>query len=191
MRTHAVTLALAALPATAGAQVLPDLPPPSAPPPAAAAAPPFYSGGVPRPPPRPAFVPYEEGDPIPPGARVVTRMRVGLITAGASIFGTFYFASALVGSLIGNSRDREGSWLFVPVVGPFAYAASLDDPSHSETAWMIVYGVIQGGGLAMLLGGALNPVRSLTYDRAAGSAPRWTLTPGFAGGPGASLHVTF
>ncbi len=152
---------------------------------------PLVDGRRPRPPSN-ALIPYEEGTPVPPGMRVVTRNRAGLIAAGASIFGTTYFVTSIAGTLIaGSGRRPEGAWLFAPVIGPWVYAASGEGISSAGAFWLAMDGLLQGAGLAMLLGGALNPVRGLTYARSDENAPRWTLTPGFAGGPGASLHVTF
>lgn len=180
--TVALVLSVAMLPAAATAQVLPESPA-SEP---TASAPPASR----EPSSRPSLVPYEEGAAVPPGARVVTQARFGLIAAGASIFGVNYFVSALLGTVLSIGRAEAAPWLLAPVVGPFAYVANRDASSFGTT-WLIADGVLQGAGLVVLIVGIANPARFLAHDRAAANAPRWSLTPGFAGGTGASLRVTF
>ncbi len=141
--------------------------------------------------PQPVQVPYEEGTLVPPGARVVNRARAGMIVSGASVFGTLWLFSAMLGT-VGSSQPLDTAvWMSVPIVGPFVYASRADGVSETGAFLLTVDGVLQGAALVMLIAGATHPVPFLSYDRAASSAPRWTLTPGFAGGPGASLRVTF
>lgn len=181
MKRHvALSLSLAALPSAGDAQVGHGVP-----------LAPLVNGRRPRPPSN-ALIPYEEGTPVPPGMRVATRVRAGLIAAGASIVGTTYLVTTVAGSAIATAADRpDAAWLFAPVVGPWVYAASGEGVSGLGAFWLAVDGLLQGAGLAMLLGGALNPVRGLAYAGVEATGPRWTVAPGFAGGPGASLDVTF
>lgn len=142
--------------------------------------------------PRPVQIPYEEGAPVPPGARVVHRARAGMISAGASVFGTVWLFSAMLGTVGSSQRAGVAAWMSVPIVGPFIYASTATGVSGLGGTMLALDGVLQGAGLVVLIVGATHPVPFLTYDRAAASAPRWMLAPGFAGGgPGASLHVIF
>ncbi len=192
MKTSVVAFALsvATVPLSAGAQTQ-DPPPPPPPPmqPWRAYVPPAYQSARP---PRPVLIPYEEGTPVPPGARIVTRPRLGLIITGASIFGSVWLLTAMAGTLVSSSGSRdEGLWLALPVIGPFVYAAASDRVSSAGAFWLVFDGLVQGGALTMLVVGATNPGRYVAYDQVVARAPRWMLTPGFAGGPGASLRVTF
>ena len=59
---------------------------------------------------RPVVIPYEEGTPVPPGARLVTRSWVGLIVAGSTLFGSLWLLTAMAGTLAsGGSSSRSSS----------------------------------------------------------------------------------
>lgn len=169
--SFALALALVAVPGAGAAQILPPLPPPGS------------AEG------RAALLgesSYEENGPIPPGARIVTRQRVGLIATGASFFGTAWFLSACFGSFGVEDDGHRSDWLFVPVLGPFVQAAISEHASNGAVTIMVFDGLVQATGLAMLIGGITHPVRSFASD-----GPRWSLLPSFGRGPGASLRVVF
>lgn len=219
INTLAFSLALVAAPLTAAAQTPaypppppldPQQPPPQAPPPqqgvyVAVAPPPPAPNYAPVYGPagyapgyrlaRPVLVPYEEGTPVPPGARIVTRPRIGLVVAGAVTFGSVWLLTAMVGTLAGSDYYRSGSqpelWLVAPVLGPFAYLAADNNVSSVGAFWLVFDGLVQGAGLAMLIAGIARPGQYLAYDRVAHVAPSWSITPGLAGLPGASFRMTF
>ncbi|MEQ9323350.1 MAG: hypothetical protein RIF41_29565, partial [Polyangiaceae bacterium] len=73
----------------------------------------------------PKQLPYDEGDPIPPGYELETKKYRGLIIGGAVTTGVLYGISAAVGlaGLAGGQSDA--GVLLVPVAGPFIAAATL------------------------------------------------------------------
>lgn len=207
MRATILACAVGLAPALAAAQTQGvDLPPP---PPAPAS--PYASPGPPNalapypyavPPygyaqpyarPRPRYIPYEDGAPVPPGARVVTRPRYGLIIAGSSMLGASWLLSLTIGGLAsaGSSDHDEGLWMVVPVVGPFAYLATLDDPPGVVWFGLTFLGLVQVTGATLLVVGAANPGRYLVYDGVARARPRWAISPGAPGGYGATFSMTF
>ncbi len=203
----ALSLALVAMPLTAAAQNPAYPPPPPLDPPQQGA--PVYAPqqGTPvymAPPPgpmqggyrltRPVLVPYEEGSPVPPGARLVTRPRVGLIVAGSVIFGTLWLTTAMFGTLFSEghrSSSQPELWLVLPVLGPLAYMAAEDRVSTAAGFWLTLDALAQGAGLAMLIVGVVRPGQYVAYDRVAAVRPTWMVAPGFAGMPGASFRMTF
>ncbi len=142
---------------------------------------------------RPRYIPYEEGTPVPPGARVVTRPRVGLIAGGAGTLGGMWLLSSLIGAVIvdAGSRDESGYWMMIPVVGPFAFAAATDDLPGVGWFGLTMLGVAQVAGATMLVVGLANPGRYLAYDGVARARPRWNLSPGAPGGYGATFSLSF
>jgi hypothetical protein len=134
---------------------------------------------------------WQEGDPIPEGYVKTTRVRGGLIGAGAGLLGGFWIISIITGAIIytgesacqslggptsvttadGDSATVCGHnhWgLFIPVVGPFIDIGTTNKQTRNAigVTFDILDGVIQTGGLAMILAGALAPKTVLV--RAAG-----------------------
>lgn len=110
---------------------------------------------------RPETLPYEEGQPTPPGYRPVETARKGLVITGAVLFGVFYLGSVLIGIQDIDSNNAPYGALFVPVIGPFIvagagnFAGSGSGILGSSEAAYVFDGLIQAGGGAMLLIGAL------------------------------------
>lgn len=213
----ALTLALALAPLTVAAQTQPLPPPPPGAPPIATT---LDANGQPLPPPpppdaqpvayaqpavvyvpaqaprlrraRPTLVPYD-GGPVPPGARVVERVRLGLAIGGGVTFGVSWITSMLVGVLVGAGDSITGTrsnalWLAVPVIGPVTFGATRSVEGSGWTL-LVLDTVLQGGGLAMMIYGLANRAQYLSYDGVARrDAPRWTLMPG---APGAERGVSF
>lgn len=109
---------------------------------------------------------WEDGDPIPPGYHPDTRSRKGLIIGGAVTFGVFYLISALVGAgslaecsahnIISTSPCNDLGPLLIPAAGPFISLGT----SHADgggAALLILDGVVQAGGIAMLVLGIAIP----------------------------------
>lgn len=103
---------------------------------------------------RPAELPYEDGEPVPDGYHLDSRMRRGLIIGGSVVLGVFYLPFAL-GSALGVDLDREDALDyvggFVPVAGPFILMATND--TGSARVLFLAGGLAQAGGAAMLLAG--------------------------------------
>jgi hypothetical protein len=169
-------------------------PPPAgyAPPPAGYAPPPGYS----YPPPigpfaptrlGPTTLPFEEGYPIPPGYHQEMRQRKGLIVGGAVTFGVLYSLSA-TGVLLSGGGAKA---VLVPVAGPFIEIANIQSTlSGSEgsglramaTTFMVLDGVGQAAGVAMLLVGLTQPKPLLVRDDVTATTVRITpLTMGHDG----------
>jgi hypothetical protein len=134
--------------------------------------------------PRPATVDYEEGDPIPPGYRLKTRMRKKLAIAGAATFGGAFILSALVSGMLSsnNSRSDEFGWLSVPLAGPFITIGT----AHSQnagTAWLVVDGVTQAVGATLLVVGLASHEKYLERDPFVAKTSK---LPTLAVGPGSA-----
>jgi hypothetical protein len=66
-------------------------------------------------------LPYEEGEPVPPGYRVVRQSRRGLVIAG-SIVGGIAYGFSITGAVSDDFNHKSGS-LLVPVLGPWLMLA--------------------------------------------------------------------
>lgn len=99
---------------------------------------------------------------IPPGYEKDTKIRKGLVIGGAITFGTLYIISAISGAaLMSMAEDpfytttysqEDAAMLLIPVAGPFVAQATLD-PTAAGHVFLILDGVGQAGGLAMLIVG--------------------------------------
>jgi hypothetical protein len=117
----------------------------------------------------PKVMEYEEGDPIPAGYHLETRTRRGLIVGGAVTFGTTYLLTVLTG-LIAESVNRATGGdgrsvapLYIPVAGPFIAL----DTMNAEGAGVFVLvldGLAQAGGVAMLFSGIAFPALKLVRN---------------------------
>ena len=193
-----------ALPDLTVAQEEPDGPRPSGPPPATAqpqpppmtapppgyAPPPSYPPGYAPPPYSPYGPQYRPEAPV----RYEERRMIGLSIAGFSIFGGMYMFTAMGGYL------AEKGWLAVPVIGPWGFVdedrrsrcstppsipgqppqqpfcASEDSSTRLGYALLVVDGLIQAGGLAMGILGAV------IKRKVAVREPRYSFLP--QAGPG-------
>lgn len=128
-----------------------------------------YNYGVPQgTPPNYDTDDWEEGDPIPPGYREDTRVRKGLVIGGAVTLGALWVVSVLTAGIAVSIEEAENDLngglnpdsvgpedyypLFIPAVGPFITIATTES-SGAGTAFLIIDGVAQSGGLAMLIAG--------------------------------------
>jgi hypothetical protein len=112
---------------------------------------------------------WEPGDPVPDGYREDSRIRKGLVIGGAATMGGAWLITCVVAG-VGQSIEAvddeleegtgyddgvsESDWavLYIPVAGPFVAIATLD-ASGGGLAPLIVDGVVQSAGLAMLIAG--------------------------------------
>ncbi|MDI1432807.1 hypothetical protein [Polyangium sorediatum] len=135
----------------------------------------------------PAALPYEEGDPIPPGYRVDSRIRKGLVIGGAVTFGVPWFFSAMIAS-IGDSLSRSSDlWpLYIPALGPFIAMGTLDTEGPG-TFWLAVDGLAQSGGIAMLIAGIVAQEKRLVRSTEVGTS--MTVMPLRFGPHGAGLGL--
>lgn len=98
----------------------------------------------------PKEMPYDEGDPIPPGYELTTKKYRGLIIGGAVTAGVLYGMSAVVG-IAGLADGNSGAGvLLVPVAGPFIGAATLGEGNDFRKPGIAV-GLGQAAGVTMLV----------------------------------------
>jgi hypothetical protein len=98
-------------------------------------------------------MPFEEGQPIPPGYRVETRARRGLIVGGAVTFGALYLLSAFTASVaVDGGNSEEFAPLFIPVAGPFVTVGTARAEGVGTFA-LVLDGIGQAGGVAMFIAG--------------------------------------
>lgn len=103
---------------------------------------------------------YFEGDPVPDGYRKATRIRRGLVIAGATTFGAAWMLSVITasisvdvhGGVSGNMTESDSATLYIPVAGPFVSLATYD-PSATGSLTLVLDGLAQSGGIAMLIAG--------------------------------------
>jgi hypothetical protein len=103
---------------------------------------------------------YDEGDPIPPGYHQDTRIRKGLVIAGAVTFGSLYLTTILITAGVQGICDADGvsgdcdeaSALYVPAIGPFIAIGTLD-ANAPAAVFLAINGLGQSAGVAMLVAG--------------------------------------
>lgn len=138
----------------------PYSPPPTyAPPPAYGG--PAYGGPGYGAPTGPKRMSYNEGDPVPPGYRVESRTRTGLVIGGSIVFGVFY-GFALAGARPSNSDTHL---LYVPVIGPVLYGNTLDGAWAGVARFFLwIDAFAQAGGAAMLIVGLIPKTELVRND---------------------------
>jgi hypothetical protein len=115
-------------------------------------------------------LPYEEGEPIPTGYRVVKQSRRGLVIAG-SIVGGIGYGFAVLGAT-GDDFNHKSGALLVPVLGPWlmmALGGAKDEACNSNYTYdncgsrsglrtaLVLDGMMQAAGAAMLIVGIAVP----------------------------------
>lgn len=122
--------------------------------------------------------------PIPPGYRLETRPRTGLVAAGALGFGAGWLSAMTVagGSCGASHRKGDGSAgtdpcvpLFFPVVGPFVFMGVTESLDPGWAAFLGVNGAVQIAGAAAMVIGLLVPEKRLVRNDA--PAPRASFAP--------------
>jgi hypothetical protein len=110
----------------------------------------------------PETLPYEEGDEIPPGYERDSRIRTGLVVSGGVTFTVAWLVSIFVAAGIGTQevetstgleQSRGNRALYVPVVGPFVAIGTLHEPGAAGIFTLVVDGVTQSAGVAMIFAG--------------------------------------
>jgi hypothetical protein len=153
-----------------------DAPPPAYPPqqypppvqPYGQQPPPGYNPYPAAPPPPPVAgpwkMPYEDGQPIPPGYRVEERVRTGAIVGGALALGIPYLIGLTIASA-DNFQDNT-RWLMVPVAGPWLLIGATKDSSCAADTvcvdqgfntvvrfYLALDGIAQAAGTVLLIWG--------------------------------------
>jgi hypothetical protein len=122
--------------------------------------------GAPYAPP-PRKIPYEDGDPIPPGYVLETSIKQGLVIAGATTLGPLWITSMIGGAIAIDNHSGSEFWpLFIPAVGPFI-AIGTHDASATSGLLLAIDGLGQTAGLTMLICGLALENKFLRYRGAA------------------------
>lgn len=164
--------------------------PPAAQPPALVALPPGYMlvpipGPNPKEKPQRVEIPYEEGDPVPPGYRVATQPRRGLVIAGSIVTGVPWLLSA---AAAGAANYEDGTaFLLIPALGPWltlATRSANDDECEADRdsascagnvavrAILVMDAIVQTAGVVMFISGFAFPRKRLVQTHVTvGAAP--------------------
>ncbi len=136
----------------------------------------------------------DSGRQPPAGYHPDTRIRKGLVIAGAVTFGSMYLLTAITAAAINDSNTSRYSsdyygtstssappagLLYIPVVGPFAYLPHAG--SQSASVMLVIDGVAQAAGMAMLIGGLAVPKHVLVRNDLAKIELMPLVSPGQSG----------
>lgn len=140
----------------------------------------YQQPAYPYPPPAPTYAPYPYRQ--RPVLRYIERPRYGLIIGGAFLLGIPYLLGVAVAAATNGTQDRPycstnldtgggvcntGTWpLYIPVVGPFIQMGQLTGTAADVNGVrfaLAVDGIMQAGGFAMILAGALTRKRIAVY----------------------------
>jgi len=97
---------------------------------------------------------WEPEEPVPPGYHPETRVRKGLVIGGAIPFGVFWLFSAMAAA-VGEDTNYDNQALYIPAVGPFIQLPK--NATSTARFFCILDGVVQTGGLAMVIYGLASP----------------------------------
>jgi hypothetical protein len=117
---------------------------------------------APQAPPPPREMNYEEGQEIPAGYHVESRVRRGPIIAGSIMFGTTYFVDIIIAS---ESSSKDADWLYLPVVGPWSLVSDCND-TNDECTFLMMHALTHTMGAALLVYGIAAPKKRLVRDDA-------------------------
>ncbi|MBW2524066.1 MAG: hypothetical protein JRI23_07820 [Deltaproteobacteria bacterium] len=112
---------------------------------------------------KPDRIPYETGDPIPPGYRREKDADDTLFLAGAGVLGLSYLPWLAIGLLSLESDDPTLAYVAIPLVGPPLLALQYD-LSSAVTTVLIVNGAVQGLGIALMIAAELAGESYLVRD---------------------------
>jgi hypothetical protein len=155
----------------------------------------------------PSELPWAPGQPVVPGYKVIKKRRSALILAGALTLGAMWTGTAIWASFAvtytgdpyrenypqGGDGGLPYAPLFVPVVGPFI---ALGTDSTKELGgfgeyWLVMDGLVQVAGAAMLIAGLAASTHVLVPSVAVpGGAVSLVPTPVRFSGGGQGLGLT-
>jgi len=194
-------LAILVIPVIPGLTSAADPPAPARQPPAAALADPRLLEAERLPWYSPPTLAYEDGTPIPPGYRLVSRRRQSLLAAGAALFGGSYLISALTAGTVVAGYDKhriEVAPLFIPFAGPFVTLATSRDAQLNDVdrrtngVLLLVDGVAQLTGAALFIVGIATREPFLARTKGSYRPAEARVMPEiFVGSRGAALRWQF
>ena len=122
--------------------------------------PPDYYYAPPQAPPPPREMDYEDGQQIPVGYHVESRVRRGPIIAGSIMFGITYFVNVIAA---GETNGDEADWLYIPVIGPWVWVEKCDQ-ANDECTFLTLHALTHTMGAALLIYGLAAPKKRLVRD---------------------------
>jgi hypothetical protein len=141
---------------------------------------------------------WDESEPVPPGYHVSTRIRKGLVVGGAVMFGSMYLISVIAAAAVDDAaKDPYTSTtkidaMYIPAAGPFLQMGQ-SGTSSTGTVFLAIDGLVQCGGLAMLIYGLAAPQTYLVRNDLATTEmppqPKLQLTPMHMGREGYGFGV--
>ncbi len=140
----------------------------------------------------PRALAYADGDHIPLGYHLESRRRSALLGSGAAVLGALWLVSVLSASLSADlTRGRESNplaGLYAPVLGPFIALGDNTNGSALGSTVLVLNGLGQTAGAAMLVAGLFLPKKVLVRNDLAQIQFAPTVGPH---GSGLSLRATF
>ncbi|MBK8217663.1 MAG: hypothetical protein IPK71_28385 [Myxococcales bacterium] len=128
----------------------------------------------------PARMRWDDDRAAPAGYHLEGGVRSGLVIGGAVTFGSLYLLTALTAAALDDTnRERNAGALYVPVAGPFLHLK--DASSDTAKLVLVVDGLAQAAGAAMLVVGLTAPRTFAVRNDAAKIAITPVLGPGRAG----------
>lgn len=114
------------------------------------------------------MLPYSDGDPVPPGYHVESRVRRGPIIAGAIMAGSTYFVNILIAGVEERSNDSRATYLYIPGIGTWAYVddACDNDNEDSGCQFVVLHSLTHSIGLGLVIYGIAAPKTVLARDTA-------------------------
>jgi hypothetical protein len=106
----------------------------------------------------PRWLPYYEGDAIPPGYVRGQRIRVGWLIAGIAVFAGLYAYTAFLFSL---AEGDIGEAILIPGLGPMIEAGRSEDGSTFTDTILVLDGVFQLAGVAVAIWAVADPKQLL------------------------------
>lgn len=107
---------------------------------------------------------YKEGSATPPGYHPAKRIRRGPVIAGSLVLGIPYLYSVFIAFSFMRDTDAPYGSLMLPIVGPFVVAGAGNFSNSVAPSVLVMDGLLQAGGAAMLLAGIFDKEKLYRRD---------------------------